>query len=59
MAETKKTDTGAKKNNNGLGVFIALVIHIVVWLLVSFLLFGINLLTTLLLPPWFIFPFLV
>mmetsp|Transcript_3534 Transcript_3534/g.6162 ORF Transcript_3534/g.6162 Transcript_3534/m.6162 type:complete len:115 (-) Transcript_3534:230-574(-) len=31
--------------------------HAAIWLLVSLLLFAINLLTTLLLPPWFLFPF--
>eukprot|EP00567_Pseudictyota_dubia_P004481 CAMPEP_0197437336 /NCGR_PEP_ID=MMETSP1175-20131217/4604_1 /TAXON_ID=1003142 /ORGANISM="Triceratium dubium, Strain CCMP147" /LENGTH=113 /DNA_ID=CAMNT_0042966833 /DNA_START=215 /DNA_END=556 /DNA_ORIENTATION=+ len=32
--------------------------HAAVWLVVSLLLFAINLLTTLLLPPWFLFPVL-
>ena len=34
----------------------SVVIHGSVWLVVCFALFVINLLTTLLVPPWFIFP---
>ncbi len=37
-------------------VFVALMIHVSIWAVICFFLFLINLCTTLLLPPWFIFP---
>ena len=45
-----------KQDSVGELVFIALQIHVSIWVIICFFLFLINLCTTMLLPPWFLFP---
>mmetsp|Transcript_142506 Transcript_142506/g.361813 ORF Transcript_142506/g.361813 Transcript_142506/m.361813 type:complete len:110 (+) Transcript_142506:51-380(+) len=52
MSTTDRASRSAK------ALYGALILHAFVWLAVNALLFAINLLTTLLMPPWFLFPLL-
>lgn len=47
---------GKKVQLKGALIYLIFFIHVIIYILICSLLFMINLLTTMLIPPWFLFP---